>query len=115
MFKFFRKKETRKEEYVFVHIYDVKILLTLPQGDKINRLLTFYLYETYNGKRKADHKVGYTEHAVSDNFNNIIEYTHKIYPWLMGKDFDDIPGYWDVVKEKRPKDINRMYNRYFKV
>src|SRR5690348_17570219 len=74
--------------------------------------LYFYLYESKSGKRKIEYKITI---QASDNFAGIAYYSETIYPWLQGKDFKDIPSYWDVVKERRADDIKRMYNRYFRI
>lgn len=75
--------------------------------------LYFYLYENDAGDRKMEWKcrIKFKQNA---NMAGLTEYSEKIYPWIQGKDFDDIPSYWDVLNERREGAVKRIYLQHFR-
>ena len=66
----------------------------------------FYLYESKSRKRMIEWKKTVDS---NNNFDPLKEYTEKIYPWLKGVDFDDIPSYWEVVRAKKETKVRGLY------
>ena len=103
-------EENKKSEYVLVKTITIDNVTT-KTGVHINTgSLYLYLFEKEDGERKIEYKITI---PASSNLDGIPTYSEKVYPWLKGKDFADIPSYWDVVKERRPDEIEQMYKRYF--
>ena len=71
--------------------------------------LTFYLYESPDGERKLESK--HSVPRANNNFNGLEEYTGKIYPWLQGMNFKDIPSYWDVTWSNKEKYVKNLYKK----
>lgn len=98
-----------KNKYILVKT--IKIPIQRVRDPNIIGDLYFYLYENRKGHRKEERMA---TNSFETDIKNIHDYYEKIYPWLEGQDFPDIPGYWDVVKEKRKDAIKKMYRRFFK-
>ena len=99
-------EESKESEYVLVKTITINNITTPTHKGT----LYLYLFEKEDGKRKVEHKITI---PASNNLDGVPTYSETVYPWLKGKDFIDIPSYWDVVKERRPDEIKQMYKRYF--
>lgn len=98
-----------KKEWALVATMHIDVVVGHGTPQEENGRLSFYLYEAPDESRKIESK-----HSVSranDNYDGIGEYTEKIYPWLKGMHFSDIPSYWDVKRKDNDKYIKHMYTR----
>jgi hypothetical protein len=100
---FTRKKSNNTEILVKVIEFDI-VAYNNEKGK-----LYFYLYETEEGNRRCEHKCSIN--GLSSDFTNIPEYQVKIYPWLKGRDFTDIPSYCEVARESKERHIKLLYNK----
>ena len=105
----------KKDTFVLVHTIEIPVSSYMDGKETDARgVLHFYLFEDKDGKRKTDHIWQLRGVEEKHKVSHLKDYGTIIYPWLNGKNFKDIPTYWDTVKEQRADDIKRMYKRYFK-
>lgn len=97
-----------KTKYILVKTLEVdNVIREDAFGNTIEKgSLYFYLYESKKRDRKIEWKKTIT---INDNFDRIGCYTKKIYPWLNGMDFDDIPSYWEAVVVKKKSKVRGLY------
>jgi len=101
-----------KKDWVLVATMHIDVVVGKGTLDEEEGRLSFYLYEAPDEERRIESK-----HSISranNNYDGVYNYTEKIYPWLKGMHFADIPSYWDVRAKDNEKYINHMYTRLLK-
>lgn len=102
----------KADEWVLVKYIDLNVISTNNIGFRVDTKLCFYLYESRSGKRKYKFKHG-LDHK-SPNFNQLDEFTLKVYPWTKGINFPDIPSYFDKIRYNRKRQVNQLYKLLLK-
>lgn len=98
-----------KKDWQLVRTFYVDVVVGANTNDEEQGVLNFYLFETENNERKIEWK--HSVKRANDNFDAVNIYTQKIYPWLKGMDYSDIPSYWEVVKDKKEKYVKILYRQ----
>lgn len=97
----------KEEKFALVKIFILKNV----RAKKEFGVLYFYLYEDRNRNRKYEHQCS----IVSNNdFSNISNFQEKVYPWLQGVDFSDIPSYWGSTRETKKEQVKQLYKLLLK-
>jgi hypothetical protein len=109
MFSWFKKKPPQEDWRL------VKTMEGRQQWEKKDKSITeetiyYYLYESNFSNRKMEIK----ETGYCKEYNRGIEhpiYLSSIYPWLKGRNYKDIPTYWDERKNENEEYIRELYKR----
>lgn len=98
-----------KKDWVLVATVHIDVVVGKGHPNEEEGKLSFYLYEAEDESRKIE--VKHSVRRASNNYDGVYVYTEKVYPWLKGMHFSDIPSYWDVRTKDNGKYVKHMYVR----